>query len=104
MRVNDELEELARGLEQAFSALTTGGRLAVISFHSLEDRTVKRFFRGLTRPPQLPRRIPVRAADVPAVARAVLGPLRAGAAEVARNPRSRSALLRVVERVVERAA
>jgi 16S rRNA (cytosine1402-N4)-methyltransferase len=104
IRVNDELAELEQGLEQAFAALTIGGRLAVISFHSLEDRVVKRYFRRLTRPPQMPRGIPVRASDVPAAAQAVAGPVKAGVAEVARNPRARSALLGVVERVVERAA
>lgn len=100
MRVNDELTELEQGLEQAFAALAAGGRLAVISFHSLEDRIVKRFFRSLTRPPQLPRRVPVRAGDTPAQARGVVGRVKAGAAEVARNPRARGALLRVVERAV----
>ncbi|MCZ6709120.1 MAG: 16S rRNA (cytosine(1402)-N(4))-methyltransferase RsmH [Gammaproteobacteria bacterium] len=104
MRVNDEMTELELGLEQAFATLSVGGRLAVISFHSLEDRTVKRFFRSLTRPAQLPRRVPVRAADAPAPARSVVGRVKAGVAEVARNPRARSALLRVVERVLERAA
>jgi 16S rRNA (cytosine1402-N4)-methyltransferase len=98
IRVNDEMSELEQGLRQAFAALSIGGRLAVISFHSLEDRLVKRFFRTLTRPPPIPRRVPVRAADLPIVARSIVGPLRAGAAEVARNPRARSALLRVIER------
>ena len=98
MRVNDEIAELEQGLEQAFAALAIGGRLAVISFHSLEDRIVKRFFRSLTRPRQMPRRMPVRAVDTPIRARAVAGPVKAGAGEVARNPRARSALLRVVER------
>ncbi len=98
MRVNDELGELQEGLEQAFEALAIGGRLAVISFHSLEDRMVKRFFRNLARPPQMPRRLPVRSLDAQPRARAVVGPVRAGAAETARNPRARSALLRVLER------
>jgi len=98
MRVNDEMSELEQGLAQAFSALAIGGRLAVISFHSLEDRAVKHFFRSLTRPPQIPRRLPVRSADAKSRAIAVVGPVRAGPAEVARNPRARSALLRVVER------
>jgi len=98
MRVNNELTELDEGLVQAFAALKIGGRLAVISFHSLEDRRVKRFFRSLTRPPQVPRSVPIRAADVSAPARAVAPRMRAGAAEIVRNPRARSALLRVVER------
>jgi 16S rRNA (cytosine1402-N4)-methyltransferase len=98
MQVNDELGELESGLRQAFEMLSGGGRLAVISFHSLEDRMVKRFFRSLTQPPPLPRRLPVRAEAQAVSARPVAGPVRAGAAERARNPRSRSAVLRVVEK------
>ena len=64
MRINDELEELEQGLSAAFSCLTIAGRLAVISFHSLEDRMVKRFIRKLTQPPRLPRRLPVRDTDL----------------------------------------
>jgi 16S rRNA (cytosine1402-N4)-methyltransferase len=99
MHVNDELVELEQGLQQAFAALAMGGRLAVITFHSIEDRIVKRFFRTLTRPVQLPRRLPLRADDQPVPARAVAGPIKAGIAEVKRNPRARSAQLRVLERV-----
>jgi 16S rRNA (cytosine1402-N4)-methyltransferase len=98
MQVNEELDELESGLRQAFEMLSAGGRLAVISFHSLEDRMVKRFFRSLTQPPPLPRRLPVRAEAQAVSARPVAGPVRAGAAERARNPRSRSAVLRVVEK------
>jgi 16S rRNA (cytosine1402-N4)-methyltransferase len=99
MHVNDELGELESGLRQAFEMLSAGGRLAVIGFHSLEDRMVKRFFKSLTEPPPLPRRLPVRAAAQVVPARSVAGPVRAGAAERARNPRSRSAVLRVVEKI-----
>jgi 16S rRNA (cytosine1402-N4)-methyltransferase len=99
MHVNEELVELEQGLDQAFAVLAAGGRLAVISFHSIEDRIVKRFFRGLTRPAQVPRRVPMRAADQAVAARAVAGPLKAGIAEVTHNPRARSARLRVLERV-----
>lgn len=99
MRVNNELEELQEGLQQAYDALALGGRLAVISFHSVEDRVVKRFFRSRTRPPQLPRRLPLRADEQSVRARPVAGPVRAGALEVQRNPRARSAQLRVLERV-----
>lgn len=98
MCVNDELGELESGLRQAFEMLSAGGRLAVISFHSLEDRMVKRFFRSLTAPPALPRRLPVRADAHRVTARLVAGPVRAGAAERSRNPRSRSAVLRVLEK------
>jgi len=98
MQVNDEIGELQRGLQAAFDSLVVGGRLVVISFHSLEDRVVKRFFRSLTRGAPMPRRLPVRDADVLPRARAVLGPLRAADAERANNPRARSAVLRTVER------
>jgi len=98
IQVNDELGELARGLEAAFAALAPGGRLVVISFHSLEDRLVKRYFRGLCQPPPLPRRLPVADDRRRAPARALPGPLRPNAAEVDANPRARSALLRAVER------
>ena len=71
----------------------------MIAFHSLEDRMVKRFFKSLTEPAPLPRRLPVRADAQVAPARPVAGPVRASEAERARNPRSRSAVLRVVEKV-----
>ena len=98
MRVNDEPGELERGLHEAFEALVVGGRLVVITFHSVEDRMVKRYFRSLTSQAPLPRRLPVREVASKPRAKPVLGPLRASAEEVARNPRSRSALLRAVER------
>ena len=99
--VNQELEELPAGLEAAVSRLRPGGRLAVISFHSLEDRIVKQFIArecGRTAP-----RDPVRgtlAAGVRIRLRA-LGRVLPGAGEVAANPRSRSAVLRVAERVAQ---
>ena len=96
--VNDEARELDDGLEGAWKLLKTGGRLAVISFHSLEDRAVKHRFRTLTTPAQAPRRLPLRAAQLAAAGRAVAGPVKASAAELAANPRSRSAVLRVVEK------
>jgi 16S rRNA (cytosine1402-N4)-methyltransferase len=98
IKINDEIGELELGLRAAFDSLVTGGRLVVISFHSLEDRIVKRFFRSLTRAAPLPRRLPVREVDSMIQAKAVVGPLRASDAEQSRNPRSRSALLRAVER------
>ena len=98
MQVNQELPELQAGLVAAFGVLRPGGRLAVISFHSLEDRLVKRYFRDRSRPPQLPRRLPVRAAASQAEARIVAGPLQPGEAEIRANPRARSALLRVLEK------
>ncbi len=100
IHVNQELEELSLVLPQAVDALNTGGRLAVISFHSLEDRIVKRFLRDESRPPQLPARLPVRAADLPPARLKLVGkPMMPSEAEVAANPRSRSAVLRVAERI-----
>ena len=97
--INQELEELTRVLPACVARLRTGGRLAVISFHSLEDRIVKRFMRDESRPPVLPRRLPIRAADLPAPRLRLVGKaVRPGEAEVAANPRARSAVMRVAER------
>jgi 16S rRNA (cytosine1402-N4)-methyltransferase len=97
--INDELAALARGLEAAFSVLAPGGRLAVISFHSLEDRIVKRFMqRGATVDPALAR-LPIVPPAAAPVLRIVGRKLRPGAAELAVNPRARSALLRVAEKL-----
>jgi len=99
IHVNRELEELSLTLPQALGRLKPGGRLAVISFHSLEDRIVKRFLRDAAHPPQPPKGVPVRAADLPAPTLRLVGkPVKAGAAEVAANPRARSATLRVAEK------
>jgi 16S rRNA (cytosine1402-N4)-methyltransferase len=100
--VNQELEELSLVLPQVVAALAPGGRLVVISFHSLEDRIVKRFMRDESRPPQLPARLPVRAADMPRPKLALLGkPVRPSDAEVSANPRSRSAVMRIAEKQAE---
>ena len=97
--INQELEELTRVLPACVAHLRPGGRLAVISFHSLEDRIVKRFMRDESRPPVLPRRLPIRAADLPAPRLRLVGKaVRPGEAEVAANPRARSAVMRVAER------
>ena len=106
--VNRELEELSLTLPQALGRLKPGGqagrqpggRLAVISFHSLEDRIVKRFLRDAASSPQPPKGVPVRAADLPAPTVRLVGkPVRASAAEVAANPRARSAVLRIAEKI-----
>ena len=98
--VNQELEELSLVLPQVVAALAVGGRLVVISFHSLEDRIVKRFMRDESRPPQLPARLPVRAADLPKPRLGLVGkPVRPSDAEVAANARSRSAVMRIAERM-----
>ncbi len=98
--INQELEELSLMLPQAFEALRPGGRLAVISFHSLEDRAVKRFMQAHAQPDTLPSRLPIRAADLPQPRLRLVGRAqRAGAAEQSANPRSRSATLRVAEKL-----
>ena len=98
--LNQELEELSLMLPQALEALRPGGRLAVISFHSLEDRIVKQFLRMHARPDSLPEKLPVRAADLPTPRMRILGrAVRASSAEQSSNPRSRSATLRVAEKL-----
>lgn len=97
--VNQELEELSLALPQCRDLLKPGGRLAVISFHSLEDRIVKRFIRDEQDRDDLPANFPVRAKDLPQPRMKAVGKaIRPSAAEVKRNPRSRSAVLRVAER------
>jgi len=101
IHVNQELEELTRVLPQCVEALAPGGRLVVISFHSLEDRIVKRFLRELSQPPQLPARLPLRAAEIPRPRFELFGRMqRATAEEVRANPRARSAVMRVAGKVV----
>jgi 16S rRNA (cytosine1402-N4)-methyltransferase len=97
IHINDELGEIARALPAATRALAAGGRLAVISFHSLEDRAVKNFIRDQEQGPVYPAELPVVPTFAPRL-RALGKPIRASAAEVARNPRARSAVLRVAER------
>ena len=102
IHVNQELEELTLVLPQCVGALAPGGRLAAISFHSLEDRIVKRFLREHSQPPQLPRRLPLRAAELPPPKLRLVGRMqRVAADEIATNPRARSAVMRVAERVSE---
>jgi len=85
-------------LPQAVERLAEGGRLAVISFHSLEDRIVKRFLQALARP-EVPRRLPLRASEMPQPLVRIVGRAqRASPQEITRNPRARSATLRVAER------
>lgn len=98
IHINAEDTELRQGLEAAFELLKPGGRLAVISFHSLEDRVVKQTFRGWTEPQRTPRRLPVRADQIRVAARHIAGPVKAGPHEIKVNPRARSATLRVLEK------
>jgi len=98
IHLNRELEEVSLMLPEATAHLAAGGRLAVISFHSLEDRIVKRFMRSAARP-EVPRRLPLRASEMPQPALKLVGrAVRASAQETRRNPRARSAILRVAER------
>jgi len=99
--INRELEDLEVGLKKAVQLLAPGGRLVVISFHSLEDRIVKRFMRDLSRGPQLPRGLPVRAEEVEPPYRLIGKALKASEPEVQENVRARSAVMRVLERRVE---
>ena len=96
--INDELRVIEQGLQGAVSVLAKGGRLVVISFHSLEDRIVKRFMRDISSRPKLPPGLPVMDADIAVPFRLVAKPVTAGADELAQNPRSRSARLRVLEK------
>ena len=101
IHINQELEELALALEQSLQVLATGGRLVVISFHSLEDRIVKRFIDAHAHPDRAApgaRALPLRATELPAPRLAAIARVRADEAEVAANPRARSAVMRVAER------
>ncbi|CAK0760359.1 16S rRNA m(4)C1402 methyltransferase [Gammaproteobacteria bacterium] len=96
--INQELTEIASVLPQALTALAPGGRLVVVSFHSLEDRIVKRFIRREARGESLPRDLPVMASAFHPRLRELGGAVRPTAAEVVSNPRARSAVLRIAER------
>jgi len=100
--INRELEDLEAGLQAAVDKLAPGGRLVVISFHSLEDRLVKRFMRDLARGPRLPKGIPVTAEQEAADFRLIGKANKAGAGEVSENVRARSAVMRVLERIDNR--
>ncbi len=99
--VNDELEKLRTALPTLVDVLKPGGRLAVISFHSLEDRIAKHTFRRLSGECVCPPRLPVCACGRETRLRLVTRAVRPGVEEIQANPRSRSAVLRVVERVQE---
>jgi len=99
IQVNRELQDLEAALEQALDALAIGGRLCVISFHSLEDRIVKRFMRRESRGEMLPPDLPVTGGPAPGRLRLVGKAIRPGARELDVNPRARSAVLRVAERL-----
>lgn len=96
--INRELEDLEAGLEAAVKNLAPGGRLVVISFHSLEDRLVKRFMRDLARGPKLPKGIPVTAEQEESGFRLIGKASKANEQEITENVRARSAVMRVLER------
>lgn len=99
IHINRELEDLEALLATVIDTLRPGGRLVVISFHSLEDRIVKRFIRREEQGPVIPRGLPVREADIVRRLRAVGRAVKADAGEVDSNVRARSAVMRIAEKV-----
>jgi 16S rRNA (cytosine1402-N4)-methyltransferase len=105
IHVNQELEELSLALPQCLDLLAPAGRLVVISFHSLEDRIVKRFLRRHAAAETLPPRLPVRARDMaPPRVRLIGRARRPAASETAANPRARSAVMRIAEKCEQAAS
>lgn len=99
IQVNRELEELETCLRDVIDLLKSGGRIVVISFHSLEDRAVKQFFRKMAKGDDLPSRFPIRDAELNRQVRLVGKAVKASEAEVSRNRRSRSSIMRVAEKL-----
>ncbi|MBL4572360.1 MAG: 16S rRNA (cytosine(1402)-N(4))-methyltransferase RsmH, partial [Gammaproteobacteria bacterium] len=99
--INDELGELERGLEQALKMLKVGGRLVAISFHSLEDRMVKRFIAKQAKGDNYPRGLPISQDMLSPKLNPIGKRIKASALEVDRNPRSRSAVMRVAEKIAQ---
>jgi len=98
IEINSELDELKAVLQQSARVLKPGGRLVVISFHSLEDRIVKRFIRDESGAKYNPGKLPIKEADIAkGILKKVGKPLKAGAQEIRQNPRARSAVMRVAE-------
>lgn len=102
--INQELEDLAAGLNAAYAMLAPGARMAVISFHSLEDRIVKQFFASKVKVEQPDRRLPIKAVDLPQPLMKLIGKSKPSDAEIAANPRARSAVMRVAERLPAKGA
>jgi 16S rRNA (cytosine1402-N4)-methyltransferase len=96
--INRELEELESALQATLTLLKTGGRMAVISFHSLEDRVVKQFIAAASRPEAAYARLPLRESEMPQPVLLALARVLPSDSEISENPRSRSAVLRVAER------
>jgi 16S rRNA (cytosine1402-N4)-methyltransferase len=99
--INGELEQLNQGLEGAVKVLKSGGRLAVISFHSLEDRVAKRFIRKLSKGKEIPRGLPITQQEIDAdkMVKAMGRAIKPSAEEIALNVRCRSSVLRVAEKL-----
>lgn len=97
--INRELDDLVLLLEQLLDILVVGGRMAIISFHSLEDRLVKRFIKKHVRGDELPARVPVMDSQLNRRLKSMGKAVRAGTEELERNVRSRSAILRVAEKI-----
>ena len=97
--INRELEVLECALEAAVDVLSVGGRLVVISFHSLEDRIVKRFMRDKARGPKIPKDLPIMDSEIEINFKLVGKAIKPGEQEIEQNPRSRSSVLRVLERL-----
>jgi len=95
--INRELEDLELGLKAALKLLKPGARLAVISFHSLEDRIVKQFMQAHAKV-DVPRGLPIREKDLPQSALELIGRVKPSDTEVSENPRARSAIMRVAEK------
>ena len=96
--INDELGQLKDTLATMSDLLISGGRMSVISFHSLEDRLVKRFIKSESQGVQLPKEIPIMAADIKTNFKKIGKAIKASKQEIDLNPRSRSAVLRIAER------
>jgi len=101
IHINQELQELAGALASALNLLACGGRLAVISFHSLEDRMVKQCIAHAARPAAALARLPLRESEMPQPVLRSLGKVQPDADEIARNPRARSAVLRAAQRTTQ---
>jgi len=95
--INQELADLEKGLEAALDVLKVGGRLVVISFHSLEDRIVKQFIQTHAQI-TVPRELPIRAKDMPQGDLEIIARIKPGVLEIEENPRARSAVMRVAEK------
>jgi 16S rRNA (cytosine1402-N4)-methyltransferase len=102
--INDELGQIEQALQQVVKTLRPGGRLCVISFHSLEDQRVKKFMQRESQDDPMYAGLPQIPLERRARLRRIGGAIHSGEQEVQRNPRARSAILRVAERVMEEAA